>query len=222
MNIKDMPMDERPREKMFYKGIDVLSNTELLALIIGYGSRKENALDVSRKILKTYELNELSKKTLIEICKHSGIGIAKASKIAAAFELGRRSLLTINEREDMREPEKVARKYIPLTSKLNQEHLICLFLDSRIRLIKDETIFMGSINSSVVHPREIYNAAIRNHAAAIIVLHNHPSGDPEPSEEDLKFTKQLSAAGKIIGIELLDHIIVTGDRFSSLKEQDLM
>lgn len=220
MKIKDMPLDDRPREKIFFKGVTALSNTELIATIIGNGNKKENAIDLSRKVLKDFELHDLSRRNLLEICRIQGIGVAKASKIIAAFELGRRAATYTIDRQDMRDPELVARKFMPWMSKLNQEHLVALFLDTRLRLIKEETIFIGSLNSSVVHPREIFNAAIKYHAAATIIVHNHPSGDPEPSEEDIHFTKQVTGAGEIIGIEVVDHVIIGANKYFSMKGKD--
>ncbi len=223
MNIKTLPSDERPREKLIKYGPKTLTNSELLAIIISTGSKKENVLTLSTKLFRKYSLKSLSRLKIGSLKKQLGIGDVKACQITACFELGRR----LASFKDMKKPQianakDVAKLFIPEMGTLEKEHFKGIYLDSKKRIIKQETIFIGSLNESVVHPREIFKIAIEESSAAIILLHNHPSGDPNPSNFDIEMTKELIQAGELLGIEILDHIIIGGEKYVSLREKGLI
>lgn len=223
LTIKDLPSEERPRERLIKYGSKALSNSELLAIILRNGSKKENVIEMSNRILKENNLRVLSRKRINTLKNHWGIGEAKACQIVACFELGRR-MAAFNKKKNKKinTALDLVKVFIPEMSSLSKEHFKVVFLDSRRNIIKDETIFIGSLNSSIVHPREIYRAAIEENAAAIILLHNHPSGSPNPSQDDILITKQIVKAGEIIGIEVLDHIIIGEKNYFSFKEKDII
>ncbi len=220
MKIKDLPKIDRPREKLEKYGPERLSNSELLAILLRTGSKGVNVVELSNKILKKFSGNGLAKTTIEELKNTFGLGTAKACEIMACFELGRRLLqnkkVTLilspkevwNELKDIRDNKK--------------EHFVILFLDTRNQEIKQEIISIGLLNANLVHPREVFEPAVRYLAAQIIVAHNHPSGNPEPSEDDLIITKKLMEAGRILGIELIDHVIVTKNIYFSFKEKGLL
>ncbi len=223
MKIKELLVEERPREKIKKYGPSVLGNSELIALILGYGSKQKSVLEISNKLLKNYSLNSLSTLSISELTKNFGIGEAKACKIVACFELARRLASFVpQERLTVNNAEDVARILIPQMSYLKKENFKAVYLDSRRRIIKDETIFVGSMNSSIVHPREIFEPAITEGAAAIILIHNHPSGDPAPSKADIEITKQLIECGEILEIEVLDHLIIGGNSYFSFREEGFL
>jgi len=220
MRIKDLSSESRPRERLQNSGSRSLSNPELLAIILQQGSQKENVLEVANKLLHKNNLKSLSRMNISALKKMNGIGEAKACQIVACFELGRRlasfhqeKKVTINSAKD------VYKLFSPEMSTLKKEHFKGIYLDSRKGMIKEETIFVGDLNTSVFHPREIFEPAIIEGAAGLILVHNHPSGDPNPSEEDIEITKQLIAAGKILGIELVDHVIIGSKKYCSLREK---
>jgi len=219
MKIKDISKDERPRERLKKYSPEVLSSSELLAIILGQGTKKENVLVLANKILMNYNLDSLSRLSISELKKTFGIGEVKACQIIACFELGRRvasfnpeKKIIINSAEDIK------KLFLSKMSNLKKENFKVIYLDSRKKIIKEETIFVGSLNSTIVHPREIFEPAISEGAAAVILMHNHPSGDSAPSKEDLEITKQLIESGKILGIEVLDHIIIGEKTIYSLRE----
>ncbi|MGD9276882.1 MAG: DNA repair protein RadC [Candidatus Pacearchaeota archaeon] len=220
MNIKELAKEERPREKLIKKGPDVLSNSELLAIILGTGSKKEGVLELSNRFFKKYNIKNLSRLKTSILKKELGIGDAKACKIIACFELSRR-LFSFNEDKkfQIKKAEDIAKIFIPKMNNLEKEYFKGIYLDSRQRIIKEETIFIGSLNESVVHPREVFKIALEENAAAIIILHNHPSGDPTPSKFDEEVTEKLIQAGEVLGIPVLDHIIVGGKRYFSFREE---
>lgn len=220
MKIKDISKNERPRERLIKSGVKVLSNTELLAIIIEKGSKKENVLELTNKLLQKYNLKSISRVDTSILKKFPGIGEAKACQIVSCFELGRR--LSAFKQEDkikINSAKDISRIFLPELSGLKKEHFIAVYLNSRNKIIKKETIFIGSLNSSIMHPREIFQPAIIESAAAIILIHNHPSGDPKPSDEDIEITKQLIFAGKLLEIEILDHVIIGDKNYYSLKEK---
>ncbi|MCU9614014.1 DNA repair protein RadC [Caldibacillus lycopersici] len=219
--IKDFPKEERPRERFIHNGPESLSNQELLALILRTGTRTESVLQLSQRLLTHFEgLRMLKEASLEELMNINGIGEAKAIQLLAAVELGRRiANLTFDDRYVIRSPEDGAKYVMEDMRFLNQEHFVCLFLNTKNQVLHKQTIFIGSLNASIVHPREIFREAFRRSAASIICLHNHPSGDPGPSREDIEVTKRLAECGKMIGIELLDHIIIGDKRYVSLKEK---
>ncbi len=223
MNIKTLPFDERPREKLIKQGVKTLTNSELLAIILRTGSKKESVLELSNKFFKEYNLKSLSRLKISTLKKQLGIGDVKACQIMACFELGKRlSAFKEDKQPQIRNAKDVAELFIPEMRALEKEHFKGIYLDSRKRIIKQENIFVGSLNESVVHPREIFKIALDENAAAIILLHNHPSGDPSPSSFDIEITKELIKAGELLGIQVLDHIIIGGRKYFSLKERGLI
>lgn len=220
IKIKDLPKIERPREKLIKYGSGRLSNSELLAIILGSGKKGENVIDLARKILIRYKAENLSNLTFNELRNFPGLGPAKVSGIIACFELGKRLLKDKVARLYLK-PEDVWRGLKDLREN-KKEHFVVFYLDSRNQEIKREIVSVGSLNANLVHPREVFEPAVKNLAAQIILAHNHPSGSPEPSKDDLEINKRLVKAGKILGIEVLDHIIVTKDRYLSFKEKDLI
>ncbi len=218
--IKDLPKVERPREKLMQYGPEKLSNSELLAILLRSGKKGENVIELANKILKKFSKDELPNLTFNDLKDYSGLGPAKACEIVACFELGKR-LLKDKKAEIYLQPKEIWEELKDLRDH-KKEHFVIFYLDSRNQEIKRETISVGSLNANLVHPREVFEPAVRHLAAQIILAHNHPSGDSEPSEDDLLLTKRLVEAGKILGIEVIDHIIITKNEFISFKEKNLL
>ncbi|WP_147422008.1 RadC family protein [Salipaludibacillus neizhouensis] len=221
MMIRDVPKSERPRERLVRDGPQALSNQDLIALLLGSGTKSESVIQLSARVIQHFDglklLKEASIKELMDI---RGIGEAKAVQLKAALELGRRiHQYPAEDRYVIRSPEDVSNYMMEEMRHLQQEHFICLYLNTKNQVIHKQTIFIGSLNASIVHPREVFKEAFRYSAASIICLHNHPSGDPSPSKEDIDVTKRLIESGRMIGIEVLDHIIIGDHRFISLKEK---
>lgn len=222
MNFKEIPIENRPREKLMNKGAKSLTNSELMAIIISTGNKKENVIELSDKFFNKYNLKSLSRLKLGSLKKQMGIGDAKACKIIACFELGRRlSSFSENKKIIIKNPKDVANLFMLDMGTLEKEYFKALYLDSKNQIIKQETLFIGSLNESIVHPRDIFKIALEENAASVVILHNHPSGDPNPSEQDLEITKRIIEAGKIIGIEVLDHIIIGENKYISLKQKGI-
>lgn len=220
MQIKDLPRVDRPREKLEKYGPERLSNSELLAILLRTGSRGVNVVELSNKILKRFSSDGLTKATAKELKNTFGLGSAKVCEIVACFELGRRLLQ--NKQVSLILSPKDVWKELKDVRDNKKEHFVIFFLDTRNQEIKREIISVGSLNANLVHPREVFEPAIRYLAAQIIVAHNHPSGDPEPSEEDLEITKKLVESGKILGVEIIDHVIVTKDKFLSITQKGIL
>lgn len=222
--LRDIPHEERPRERMMRYGADALSHAELLAILLRTGTRKESALYVAQRVLaKAGGIRSLVDLSIDELMQTKGIGEAKAIQLVAGIELGRRlSRSGQPETPVVRSPKDAAALVMDQLRFLQKEHFVCLFLNTKNHLLGQETLSIGSLNASIVHPREVFRAAIKCSSASIICAHNHPSGDPAPSPEDIQITKRLSEAGEIIGIDVLDHIIIGDGKFISLKEQGLM
>ena len=222
LTIRDLPRIERPREKLIKYGAHRLSNTELLAILLRTGKKGESVLALANRFLRKINLEKLSEFSYGEFRKISGIGPAKACELLSCVELGRR--IFENKKVNISQllsPQDVfdSLKDIRVSKK---EHFVVFFLDSRNQQIHQEIISVGTINASLVHPREVFEPAVKYLAVQIILAHNHPSGDLAPSEDDLTVNKRLIEAGKILGIEVLDHIIVTKDSFMSFKEKGLL
>nr|WP_066365567.1 DNA repair protein RadC [Neobacillus fumarioli] len=219
--IRDFPLDERPRERFIHHGPQSLSNHELIAILLRTGTKDESVLQLANRLLSHFEgLRQLKNATLEEITEIKGIGSAKAIQILAAVEIGRRiANSTFNDRYVIRSPEDGAKYVMNDMRFLPQEHFVCLYLNTKNQVIHKQAVFIGSLNASIVHPREVYREALKRSAASIIAVHNHPSGDPTPSREDIEVTKRLAECGKIIGIDLLDHLIIGDNKFVSLKEK---
>lgn len=219
--IRDFPQDERPRERFIQNGPASLSNHELMAILLRTGTKDESVLQLSNRLLTNFEgLRLLKDATLEEMTEIKGIGQAKAIQILAAVEIGRRiTNLNYTDRYVIRSPEDGANYVMNDMRFLSQEHFVCLYLNTKNQVLHKQTIFIGSLNASIVHPREVFREALKRSAASIICLHNHPSGDPAPSREDIEVTKRLVECGKMIGIDVLDHLIIGENKFVSLKEK---
>lgn len=219
--IRDFPQDERPRERFIQNGPESLSNHELIAILLRTGTKDESVLQLSNRLLTNFEgLRLLKAATLEEMTEIKGIGQAKAIQILAAVEIGRRiANLNYTDRYVIRSPEDGANYVMNDMRFLSQEHFVCLYLNTKNQVLHKQTIFIGSLNASIVHPREVFREALKRSAASIICLHNHPSGDPAPSREDIEVTKRLVECGKMIGIDILDHLIIGENKFVSLKEK---
>lgn len=223
--VHDLPLSERPRERLSKLGSEALSSQEILALILGRGIKGESVIVTAQKLLSRFgNLKNLASASVEELTQIKGIGPAKAAQIKASFELSKRlenhasdtTKITVKSPEDV---IKTARSQLKGKKK---EHFLVLCLDTRNHLIKTNTISIGSLDCSFVHPREVFKDAISSSAASVIFIHNHPSGDPTPSEDDIKMTKRLIEAGEIIGIEVLDHIIICDSEHLSMKAKNLV
>jgi len=217
MKLKDLPKVERPREKLEKYGPEKLSSSELLAILLGTGTKNVNVVELSKRILTKFGGTNLAKASFKELKETFGLGAAKACEIVACFELGRRYLKD-KQSQLLLTPKDVWEALVDLRD-LKKEHFVIFFLDARNQEIRREIISMGTLSASLIHPREVFEPAVRNLAAQIIVAHNHPSGSLEPSNEDISVTKRLHEAGKILGIELTDHIIVAKGGYTSLTER---
>lgn len=222
--IKDWPAAERPREKLLQRGAHALSDTELLAILIRVGSGKSTAFDLARKILvQEKNLRGIAGKTAQELMRLKGIGEAKAVELLAAFEIGRRVQgMNNDDKIIIHSPEDIARIMIPRLRDRKSESFWVMLLDAKNALMHEEELTTGTLTASLVHPREVYKVAIDRVAASVIVVHNHPSGNREPSSEDVNVTRQLVEAGRIIGIPLHDHVIIGGDGYTSFAERGLL
>jgi len=222
--IKELPVDLRPRERLLNEGAGVLSEIELLAILLGSGSQKTNVLDLSAQILTRFgSLRLLVDATVEELSQITGVGPAKACKIKAALELAKRlSRYTAAEPAQIKSPGDAAQMVMESLRCLDREHFWSLLLNTKNRVITIDKVSVGTLNASNVHPRELFRTAIKKSAAAVILIHNHPSGDATPSKDDLEITRRLCDAGRIIGIEVLDHIIIGDNRFTSIKTEGLM
>lgn len=220
----NVPIYERPRERMLAYGSTALADAELLAILLRTGSDEESAYQLAQRLLFTFDdLHGLAQASQEELTMLRGIGPVKALELRAAFELGKRlSGKGKFVHKAIRLPRDVADIMIPEMKDLKQEHFVCLFLNTKNRIIGKQTIFVGSLDASIVHPREVFKEAIKRSSAAVICLHNHPSGDPTPSREDIEVTRTLHKAGELVGIQLLDHVIIGEDRYISLKEAGYM
>ncbi|MCP4427331.1 MAG: JAB domain-containing protein [Chloroflexi bacterium] len=221
--MRDLALHDRPRERLAQVGAQAVSTAELLAIILRTGSGGENVLRLAERFLARFsDLAGLSQATISELQTVKGIGPAKAIEVKAALEIGRRLVATApQERPIVTTPADAANLLMSEMMLLEQEHLRLILLDTRNRVLKTPTIYVGSLNTSMVRIGELFRAAIKENAAALIAVHNHPSGDPSPSPEDVNVTRQLVQAGKLLDIELLDHIVIGRQRFVSLKERGL-
>lgn len=222
LTIKDLPRDVRPRERLAAAGPQSLSTSELLAIILGTGTRSESALALAGRLLSPSGLRYLVEASLEELSALKGIGPAKAAQIKAALELGKRMVASTGAvRPSVCSPEDAGNLVMEDMRYLDRESFRVILLDTKNHVLGIETVSLGSLNASIVHPREVFRHAIRRSAAAIILVHNHPSGDPTPSREDLEVTRRIRDAGELLGIGVLDHLVIGDNRFISLKEKEL-
>lgn len=221
--IKDLPVGERPRERLVQMGEGALSTTELLAIVLRTGVGGESVLDMAMRLLSRYGgLQGLARASFAELEAEKGLGKAKTAQLKAALELGRRMLMISPEdRLVVRSPADVAQVMMAEMAHLEQENFRVLYLDTRNRMIGQDTVYVGSLNASHIRVGEVFRDAIKRNCAAIIVVHNHPSGDPTPSPEDVQVTRQLVEAGQLLDIEVLDHLVIGQQRFVSLRERGL-
>lgn len=219
-----MPNDSRPRERMEKYGAKSLADHELLAIILRTGTRGQNVVALALEVLKEVEdIYRMQHVSLQELMKIPGIGKVKASEILASIEFGRRISQSSQVKEGTVSSSTWVGKYLQRElSNLNQENVVALYLNTKNEIIKKDTVFIGGLNTSVAHPREIFNRAISYSAASIILAHNHPSGNVEPSEADLSFTSRMVEAGELLGIQVLDHFIIGEKDYLSLREEGYM
>ena len=218
VRICDMREEDRPRNRLINNGAASLSNHELLSIIIRSGSVQENALSLAQRIFSTYDLLQLSAINIKQLTAITGIKEGKAAQIAACFELARRlENFTRDSKIKINSPEDVYRRLYPGMRESKKETFVELCLDTK-KQIRESTVSIGSLNANIVHPREVFKAALIESAAHIIVAHNHPSGYPTPSREDIDITKKLVDSGKMLGIDVLDHVIIGDGRHFSMKE----
>ncbi len=223
--IKDLPLSERPREKLISHGVEALSNAELLALIIKIGNMEETAVEVAQKILSRDNrgIAYLSDVTLEELMEVKGIGESKASQILAAIEIGKRlNRIGPQDKIKVSSPMVLVNLLMDEMRYLCKEYFKIAILDTKNQILAIENISIGTLNASIVHPRDVFKIAIKRNANSIILIHNHPSGDPNPSNEDISITNRLIDAGNLIGIKVLDHIIIGDNKYISFKEKNLV
>jgi len=221
VRIKDMPLTLRPREKLFSYGANNLSDAELLAILLGTGSAKANAIKLGEKLLRQFPLSRLSEGNLQEFVRYPGVGMAKTARIAAALELGERLFAPSSV------SKIIIRNAVDVISQVRdiaerrQEYLIVLYINARHELVLKEVVGMGSLNGLQITPKEIFSNALKTPCASIIVVHNHPSNDPAPSDADIHFTRKIHEAGEVMGIPMIDHIIVCKSGYYSFREDNL-
>jgi len=219
--VREMPVDERPRERLQAYGAGALNTAELLAIILRTGTSQENVIALASKLLTKYHgLGGLARVDFHELCHEHGLGTAKTAQLKAALEIGRRlSASQPEERIQIKSPADAANLLMVELMYLEQEHLKVILLDTKNRVIGTPTLFIGTVNASQLRVAEVFRPAIQRNSPAIIVVHNHPSGDPTPSPEDVRVTEQLVSAGRLLEIQVLDHLVIGQQRFVSLKER---
>lgn len=223
ITVKEMPEEERPRERLARVGPQSLSSAELLAIILRTGVGGENVLTMANRLLSQFGgLAGMARLEVAQLQAERGLGPAKAAQLLAAFELGRRLMAEApEERYQIRAPGDAANILMPMIGHQEQEHFVVLYLDTRNRVLDREILYKGSLNTSLVRIAEVFRGAVRRNCAGVIVAHNHPSGDPNPSPEDIALTRRLVSAGKMLEVDVLDHVVVGQNRFVSLRERAL-
>lgn len=223
-SIRDWREDERPRERLIRHGAHTLTDAELIAILLGSGTVGTSAIDVARTLLERFSsLSGIAQRELGDLRKIKGIGTAKAVTLLSAFELSKRiEQAPFESKRVIRSPSDIASYYIPRLRGAVKETFRILLLNTANQIFREVIVSEGSLNATIVHPREVFRSAISDSANSIILMHNHPSGNTEPSREDIAITKQLTEAGKLIDIQVLDHLIIAGEQYTSLKERGVM
>lgn len=219
MKIKDLPKVDRPREKLVAKGAENLKDSELLAILLRTGKAGKNVIEIASQILSKYSKKRLLQMTYQDLVKIGGIDSAKATTLLAAFELTKRALEVNDTNLPTISNAKDAVAQLTDIQDLKKEHFVVLYLNAKNQLVHKEIISMGTLNANLVHPREVFEPALKHSTAQIVAAHNHPSGDPKPSEDDIEITKRLTEAGKMMGVEVMDHVIVSKNSYFSFKEE---
>lgn len=223
VTIRELPEEMRPRERLWREGPGALTETELLAVILRTGSQEGSVLDLAAYLLGVFRgLPGIARAAFEELSAVKGVGPAKAAQLMAAVELGRRLGASAGFRPKVTAPEDAARLVLAQMRHLDREEFRVILLDTKNQVLKVETVAVGGLNSSGVEPREVFKSAVRQSAAAVILVHNHPSGDPTPSREDVALTRRLLQAGELLGIEILDHLIIGDNKYVSLKAEQLL
>lgn len=226
-NLHNLPPKERPRERLIQYGVEVLSLQELLVLIFGRGTKGESVMTISQKLLSRFgSLENLSETSIEDLQTIKGLGIAKACQIKACFEIARRLNASPHYTRENKKgtksfvgPQDIFYQVRPMIVNYHKEHLLVVSLDNRNKIISIDIVSIGTLNSNLIHPRETFEVAIKHHAAQIILCHNHPSGELTPSKEDIMVTKKLVSAGKLLDIKVIDHLIISKDRFFSFRQE---
>jgi DNA repair protein RadC len=222
MKIKDISEENRPRERLKKHGVQVLSDPELLAIIFKTGNKEENAISMSDRLITKYGIGKLNQLSLKELQEIKGIGPAKAMQILALFEFNKRHNLSRQNGKAIKSAKDVYEYASQRFNSNDREQFMILHLDTKNRIIKDDIISIGTLNASIIHPREVFKSAIRESSNSIILVHNHPSGDAEPSFEDEQITKKLVEAGKLLSIKVMDHVIVGNGEHYSFKDESTL
>ena len=222
MKIKDLPKSDRPREKLIVKGVENLKDSELLAILLRTGRAGKNVIEIASQILTKHSKKRLLQMTYEDLLKIKGVDSAKATTLLAAFELAKRALDVNDTNLPTIGDVKDALAQLTDLRNLKKEHFVALYINARNKLIHKELISVGTLTTNLVHPREVFEPAMVRASTEIIVAHNHPSGDPEPSSADLEITKRLIEAGKILGIKILNHLIITKESYFSFKDKGLI
>jgi DNA repair protein RadC len=218
--VREMPHGERPRERLLAHGPAALSGSELLAVLWGTGSRTSSSVEMGEHVIASLGgLPELARADPLELTRMPGIGTARAAQLVAAFELGRRSAAWTGSRWTIRAPRDVADRLMTEMAVLEREELRVLLLNAKNAVLRQQVVYQGNVSAALVRIAELFRDAVRAHAAGIIVVHNHPSGDPEPSSDDLHLTAEAIAAGRLLDIAVLDHVILARDAFVSLRDR---
>jgi DNA repair protein RadC len=222
--VSQWPENERPRERLLRHGAEGLSDSQLLAILLRTGSSENGVMDLAISFLDTYKnLRNIDSASVADLSSIKGVGTAKIAQIKAAFELGKRLMAESNDGTPVFSSSSAVHSYFaPRFKNLKKEHFLCLLLDVKNRFIRDVKISEGTLTNSLIHPREAFREAIRESAATVIFVHNHPSGDPTPSRDDIVVTERLKQVGEVIGIAALDHIIIGDGSYVSLKEKGIL
>lgn len=224
MKVKDLSIDERPREKAMQYGIEMLSNRELIALLLRSGTKTQSALEIADEVIQlTSSLGEIANLSMVELMEIKGIKCAKGLELLAAFELGKRIAFDkVLHKKQIEQPEDIMEWLNQEIGYVQQEHFVVMFLNQRNQIMNYKTLFIGTLTNASVHPREIFKEAMKQGCAKIICAHNHPSGDPNPSKADIELTRIIQQVGEMVAIPLVDHLVVAHNTYVSLRQKQLM